>query len=55
MAGPSGRTVRDPRRANRTAVLQRPDFFARGGRRPEPPAETPRPAWRAALEERAAH
>ena len=37
------------------AILPLAAFFARGGRRPEPPAEGPRPAWRAALEERAAH
>ncbi|MEV7690709.1 ROK family transcriptional regulator [Streptomyces bungoensis] len=34
------------------AILPLADFFAEGGRRAEPPAQTRRPAWRAALEER---
>ncbi|MER6346927.1 ROK family protein [Streptomyces sp. NPDC001595] len=34
------------------AILPLADFFARGGRRPEPAPEGPAPAWRAALEER---
>ncbi|WP_436801346.1 ROK family protein [Streptomyces griseorubiginosus] len=34
-------------------ILPLADFFARGGRRPEPPPEGPAPAWRAALDERA--
>ncbi|WP_406180911.1 ROK family protein [Streptomyces canus] len=35
------------------AILPLADFFARGGRRPEPAPEGPAPAWRTALEERA--
>ncbi|MFB8774776.1 ROK family transcriptional regulator [Streptomyces broussonetiae] len=35
------------------AILPLADFFARGGRRPEPAVEGPPPAWRAALRERA--
>lgn len=37
------------------AILPLADFFARGGRRPEPTPEGPPPAWRTALEERAPH
>ncbi|MDN3026870.1 ROK family transcriptional regulator [Streptomyces sp. S.PB5] len=37
------------------AILPLADFFARGGRRPEPAPEGPHPAWRTALEERAPH
>lgn len=37
------------------AILPLADFFDRGGRRPEPTPEGPRPAWRTALEERAPH
>ncbi|WP_053848298.1 ROK family protein [Streptomyces sp. NRRL B-24085] len=37
------------------AILPLADFFARGGRRPEPAPEGPAPAWRTALEERAPH
>ncbi|MET9256245.1 ROK family transcriptional regulator [Streptomyces sp. NPDC048182] len=37
------------------AILPLADFFARGGRRPEPAAEYPAPAWRTALDERAPH
>ncbi|MEU3278968.1 ROK family transcriptional regulator [Streptomyces antibioticus] len=37
------------------AILPLADFFARGGRRPEPLPTGPEPAWRAALEERAPH
>lgn len=37
------------------AILPLADFFARGGRRPEPAPEYPVPAWRTALEERAPH
>ncbi|MFJ6656616.1 ROK family protein [Streptomyces sp. NPDC091377] len=35
------------------AILPLADFFARGGRRPEPVPEGPTPAWQAVLEERA--
>jgi predicted NBD/HSP70 family sugar kinase len=35
------------------AILPLADFFARGGRRPEPEPEGPAPAWRTALAERA--
>ncbi|MER6676641.1 ROK family protein [Streptomyces sp. NPDC000983] len=35
------------------AILPLADFFAHGGRRAEPVADGPEPAWRAALEERA--
>ncbi|MCW5249757.1 MULTISPECIES: ROK family protein [unclassified Streptomyces] len=34
------------------AILPLAEFFARGGRRPEPAPESPLPAWRTALEER---
>ncbi|MFI6932202.1 ROK family protein [Streptomyces sp. NPDC050287] len=37
------------------AILPLADFFARGGRRPEPVPEGPAPAWRTALAERAPH
>ncbi|PTM94094.1 ROK family transcriptional regulator [Streptomyces sp. VMFN-G11Ma] len=37
------------------AILPLADFFARGGRRPEPAPEGPAPAWRTALQERAPH
>ncbi|MFB9465943.1 ROK family transcriptional regulator [Streptomyces cinereospinus] len=37
------------------AILPLADFFARGGRRPEPAPQGPPPAWRAALRERAPH
>ncbi|MDT7840588.1 ROK family transcriptional regulator [Streptomyces justiciae] len=37
------------------AILPLADFFARGGRRPEPAPEGPHPAWRTALEERTPH
>ncbi|MFE4669871.1 ROK family protein [Streptomyces sp. NPDC056716] len=37
------------------AILPLADFFARGGRRPEPTPEGPAPAWQAVLEERAPH
>ncbi|MER7684674.1 ROK family transcriptional regulator [Streptomyces sp. NPDC097610] len=37
------------------AILPLADFFARGGRRAEPVSESPSPAWRTALEERAPH
>ncbi|GHF40749.1 ROK family transcriptional regulator [Streptomyces griseosporeus] len=37
------------------AILPLADFFARGGRRPEPEPEGPAPAWRTALAERAPH
>ncbi|GLP69538.1 hypothetical protein TUSST3_61600 [Streptomyces sp. TUS-ST3] len=37
------------------AILPLADFFARGGRRPEPAPGGPAPAWRTALEERAPH
>ncbi|MFL6000762.1 MAG: ROK family protein [Streptomyces sp.] len=37
------------------AILPLADFFARGGRRPEPAPEGPAPAWRTALEDRAPH
>ncbi|MGW1543855.1 ROK family protein [Streptomyces sp. NPDC002309] len=37
------------------AILPLADFFARGGRRPEPAPEGPAPAWRTALAERAPH
>jgi predicted NBD/HSP70 family sugar kinase len=37
------------------AILPLADFFARGGRRPEPVPENPLPAWRTALDERAPH
>ncbi|MFJ5259760.1 ROK family protein [Streptomyces sp. NPDC088387] len=37
------------------AILPLADFFARGGRRPEPVPEGPAPAWHAVLEERAPH
>ncbi|MFC8513572.1 ROK family protein [Streptomyces sp. NPDC057257] len=37
------------------AILPLADFFARGGRRPEPVPEGPAPAWQTALEERAPH
>jgi predicted NBD/HSP70 family sugar kinase len=37
------------------AILPLADFFARGGRRPEPAPAGPAPAWRTALEERAPH
>jgi len=37
------------------AILPLADFFARGGRRPEPAPEGPAPAWQAALQERAPH
>lgn len=37
------------------AILPLADFFARGGRRPEPLPAGPAPAWRTALEERAPH
>ncbi|WP_171114891.1 MULTISPECIES: ROK family transcriptional regulator [Streptomyces] len=37
------------------AILPLADFFARGGRRPEPVPEGPPPAWRAVLKERASH
>ncbi|MFE2045816.1 ROK family protein [Streptomyces sp. NPDC059477] len=37
------------------AILPLADFFARGGRRPEPAPEGPAPAWQAILEERAPH
>ncbi|MEU9335973.1 ROK family transcriptional regulator [Streptomyces sp. NPDC048290] len=37
------------------AILPLADFFARGGRRPEPAPEGPAPAWQAVLEERAPH
>ncbi|MGX1135236.1 putative NBD/HSP70 family sugar kinase [Streptomyces glaucescens] len=35
------------------AILPLADFFARGGRRPEPAPQGPAPAWQAVLEERA--
>ncbi|WP_432138200.1 ROK family protein [Streptomyces sp. bgisy154] len=35
------------------AILPLADFFARGGRRPEPPPGGPAPAWQTVLEERA--
>ncbi|MER5194338.1 ROK family protein [Streptomyces sp. NPDC002755] len=35
------------------AILPLADFFARGGRRPEPTPSGPAPAWRTVLEERA--
>ncbi|WP_328752423.1 ROK family protein [Streptomyces sp. NBC_00285] len=35
------------------AIVPLADFFARGGRRPEPVPRGPAPAWRTALEERA--
>ncbi|GGT23031.1 ROK family protein [Streptomyces chromofuscus] len=35
------------------AILPLADFFARGGRRPDPVPQGPPPAWRAVLEERA--
>lgn len=35
-----------------TAILPLADFFARGGRRPEPAPAGPAPAWQTALEER---
>ncbi|MFF9817320.1 ROK family protein [Streptomyces sp. NPDC014006] len=34
------------------AILPLADFFGRGGRRPEPAAQSPEPAWRTALEDR---
>ncbi|MFI6374207.1 ROK family protein [Streptomyces sp. NPDC050546] len=37
------------------AILPLADFFARGGRRPDPAPESPLPAWHAALRERAPH
>ncbi|MEV5174259.1 ROK family transcriptional regulator [Streptomyces flaveolus] len=37
------------------AILPLADFFASGGRRPEPATEDRLPAWRAALQERAPH
>ncbi|MBT2416790.1 ROK family transcriptional regulator [Streptomyces sp. ISL-22] len=37
------------------ATLPLADFFARGGRRPEPAPEGPSPAWRTALAERVPH
>ncbi|MCE0445767.1 ROK family protein [Streptomyces tricolor] len=37
------------------AILPLAEFFAAGGRRPEPATENRLPAWRAALEERAPH
>jgi predicted NBD/HSP70 family sugar kinase len=37
------------------AILPLADFFARGGRRPEPTPEIPAPAWRTALREREPH
>lgn len=37
------------------AILPLADFFARGGRRPEPAPEGPHPAWRTAPEEPAPH
>ncbi|MFF8905780.1 ROK family transcriptional regulator [Streptomyces olivaceoviridis] len=37
------------------AILPLADFFASGGRRPEPAAEDRLPAWRTALQERAPH
>ncbi|MBN0042689.1 ROK family transcriptional regulator [Streptomyces actuosus] len=37
------------------AILPLADFFARGGRRPEPEPEGPAPAWRTALAERTPH
>jgi predicted NBD/HSP70 family sugar kinase len=37
------------------AILPLADFFARGGRRPEPAPEGPHPAWRTAPEEHAPH
>ncbi|MFI7498390.1 ROK family protein [Streptomyces sp. NPDC049687] len=37
------------------AILPLADFFARGGRRPEPLPSGPRPVWRTTLEERPPH
>ncbi|MFE9924585.1 ROK family protein [Streptomyces sp. NPDC005774] len=37
------------------AILPLADFFARGGRRPDPDPESPPPAWRRALRERTPH
>ncbi len=37
------------------AILPLADFFARGGRRPEPAPESPPPAWRTALSDRVPH
>ncbi|MFJ3669291.1 ROK family protein [Streptomyces sp. NPDC090106] len=37
------------------AILPLADFFARGGRRPDPAPEGPSPAWRTALRERTPH